>query len=212
MRPLVSDFLQVLPASLGREPWNSYADAVDSLRVDNLGTMGTTMVLGGLGVDEPDDAFRARALDPGGLPGFGRLTAEVDRGGGVALLRTRVVSYAECNLSWPGGNLRWSGLCENSRQEDPAALSSRWLLDTAPPFNAFADRRTCSEFRFFDWLIESLALQGMAAGAEVRAQVRGELRLVVSAPPCVSCLGVIRQFQLLFPAVSLEVAGGPNVQ
>eukprot|EP00747_Dinoflagellata_sp_TGD_P124762 gnl/TRDRNA2_/TRDRNA2_174050_c3_seq1.p1 gnl/TRDRNA2_/TRDRNA2_174050_c3~~gnl/TRDRNA2_/TRDRNA2_174050_c3_seq1.p1 ORF type:complete len:437 (+),score=64.00 gnl/TRDRNA2_/TRDRNA2_174050_c3_seq1:500-1810(+) len=88
---------------------------------------------------------------------------------------------------------------------------SRWLRATTPPFNPFADRRTCSEFRSFDRLLDGLAAEGMAADVSVRSCVYGHISLLINAPPCVSCIGVVRQFQLLFPNVQLRMSGGRPV-
>lgn len=56
-------------------------------------------------------------------------------------------------------------------------------MAVTPPFNPFADRRTCSEFRFFDGLIEQLALSGMATDPDLRDQVYGRILIRINAPP-----------------------------
>lgn len=151
----------------------------------------------------------ARALgSDGGMPCLGgRLTAELRRGDGVCWVRTRVVSYVEYDLEGIHGRVHGCETCENAYQGEVRS-DSRWLRAVTPPFNAFADRRTCSEFRFFDRLVEGLAARGLAGDPAARAAVRGGVSMLISAPPCVSCVGVIRQFQLLFPNVGLRIAGG----
>jgi len=42
----------------------------------------------------------------------------------------------------------------------------------------------------------------------VRAAVSGHVNMLISVPPCVSCLGVIRQVQLLFSCIELRISGG----
>lgn len=41
-----------------------------------------------------------------------------------------------------------------------------------------------------------------------RSELRGAVRLLTSKPPCLSCVGVVRQFQLLFPGVAISLAEG----
>lgn len=97
--------------------------------------------------------------------------------------------------------------------ENAEARDSRWLRAVQPPFSALADRRTCSEYQLFDALCERL-YRGGCTTDDQRLQVHGFVNILVSAPPCVSCLGLVRQFQLMFPAVTLQVAGGqlPSIE
>mmetsp|Transcript_71360 Transcript_71360/g.165017 ORF Transcript_71360/g.165017 Transcript_71360/m.165017 type:complete len:119 (+) Transcript_71360:320-676(+) len=118
------------------------------------------MGVGGVSTD-----FRRRGLAAGRVPRIGRLTEELRHPGTecAAWLRTRVVAYVEYRVTGPGGCLEGCETCENARHE--VISDSRWLRAVTPPFNVFADRRTCCEFRFFDRFVEALARKGMAGEA-----------------------------------------------
>jgi len=185
---------------------------VDDVRIDNFGVVGDRLLLAWLGVRSVSDDFLQRGLAVGGVPRFGRLTAEVkhDDGDAVAWLRTRVVGYVEYSLEGPGGRLAGEETCENAYHGEVTS-DSRWLRAVTPPFNPFADRRTCCEFRFFDRMVEALSQKGMAWDAEVRSRVCGRVSMLINAPPCVSCIGVICQFRLLFGGVEVRVSGGRQI-
>ncbi|CAE8601378.1 unnamed protein product, partial [Polarella glacialis] len=187
--------------------WDLYAEAVDGIRIDNFGCVGTRMLMSWMGIGDVSKDFRQRGLQPGRVPRFGRLTAVLERADGVSWMRTRVVNYVEYHLAGAGGEVRGAETCENAYHGEVTS-NSRWLRAVTPPFNAFADRRTCSEFRFFDRLIEALALKGMAVDSLIRSAVAGHVEMLINAAPCVSCIGVMRQFQLLYPLVQLSISGG----
>ena len=77
MRPLATRFLQAFPATLDRDAWGSYTAAVNDFRIDNFGSAGTSLLLHALGIEEPDEAFQARAFTSGGMPRLGRLAEEL---------------------------------------------------------------------------------------------------------------------------------------
>merc|ERR1712032_648385 len=80
-----------------------------------------------------------------------------------------------------------------------------WSLRPLPsPISGLVDRSLCSEFQLLTAIIE-VCSQG---GGVSNADVQGGVRLFVSTAPCVSCLWAIRQFQLLFPRVCLQVGNG----
>lgn len=180
---------------------------MDSVRIDNFGIVGTRILMDSLGVRDLPASFRERATPF--IPRLGRLTSEVPRGEGVSWMRTRVVNYWEYNLEWPGGRLQGAENGENALHE--RARDSRWLRAVTPPFNPFADRRTCSEFRSFDRLLEELSRAGTSADENLRGRVSGCIMMLINAPPCVSCIGVMQQFQLLYPRVVLHISGGRDL-
>jgi len=68
-----------------------------------------------------------------------------------------------------------------------------------------------ASFAFFDKIIEALSRAGVGSNATVRAGVEGYITIHINCPPCVSCIGVVRQFQLLFKGVTLCLSGGRSV-
>mmetsp|Transcript_79125 Transcript_79125/g.140048 ORF Transcript_79125/g.140048 Transcript_79125/m.140048 type:complete len:281 (+) Transcript_79125:295-1137(+) len=204
------EFFPQIPSSFDAQEWDGYASAVDGLRIDNFGCVGTRLLLDWMGIPKAPEDFCLRALQDGWIPRLGRLVSILERGPGVTWIRTRVVSYVVYDLQGPGVELQGEEAAENAYHGE-VLRDSRWLRAVTPPFNPFADRRTCSEFRFFDRLIELLAHAGVASDPVKRAQVRGHITIQINAPPCVSCIGVIRQFQMLFPGVMMRISGGQPV-
>lgn len=189
LRSILIEFYNEVPRTLKVSDWDAYARAVDSIRIDNFGVVGTRILMDCLGVRDLPASFRERAL--AFVPRLGRLTCEVPRGEGVSWMRTRVVNYWEYTLEWPGGRLQAAEVGENALHGD-VARDSRWLRAVTPPFNPFADRRTCSEFRSFDRLLEELARAGTSADESSRGRVSGCIMMLINAPPCVSCIGVMQ--------------------
>jgi len=188
---VLADFFESIPLSLDLREWESYARAIGEFRIDNFGSLGTGLLLSWMGVPAAPPTFRERALQGGFLPRLGRLTADVRRGDGTLWRRTRVISYIEYNVEGPSGRIQGQEPQENAYQGE-AIGDSRWLRATNPSLNPFADRRTCSEFRFFDNLIERMAHVGMVGDELKRGKVHGDITMAINCPPCVSCIGVVR--------------------
>jgi len=98
LRTAAAAFFEAIPQTLAPGEWDRYAQAVDAMRIDNFGSVGTRLLLSWSGVDDVSTEFRRRGSGEGGVPRFGRLTAEIRRGEGVAWMRTRVVSYVEYDV------------------------------------------------------------------------------------------------------------------
>jgi hypothetical protein len=163
-----------------------------------------------MGVHEAPEEFCRRSLSEGWIPKIGRLTGVLERSPGVTWVRTRVVSHVQYDLRGLGMHLHGEEAAENAYHGEVLG-DSRWLRAVTPPFNPFADRRTCSEFRFFDRIIEALSRAGLASDDEVRSKVEGYITIHINCAPCVSCIGVVRQFQLLFKGVDLQMSGGRGI-
>lgn len=210
LKPMVADFFAELPQTLSRDAWDNYARTVDEVRIDSFGSAGTRLLLDWMGMPDVSAAFRSRALQDDRVSRLGRLTAKLERPE-VTWIRTRCVAWVEFSLVGRAGPIKHEELlCENAYHGEVTG-DSRWLRAVTPPFNPFADRRTCCEFRFFDRLIDDLARVGLAGDEAVRSTVCGHIAMLINAPPCVSCIGVMRQFQLLFPRVAMQISGGRSV-
>lgn len=79
--------------------------------------------------------------------------------------------------------------------------------------NFAVDRTLCSEFQLLSELCDVLlaavsasSASGAVGSAAARGSLRGHAFLFVSAAPCLSCVCAVRQFQLIFPQVSLAVS------
>lgn len=154
------------------------------------------MLLDWMGIFDVQQSFHNRAINR--IPRLGRMTTVIRKcSPSVLWLKTRVVSYVEYSFEAPSFKMKGEDVYENAE-----ARESKWLRATQPPFSANADRRTCSEYHLFDSLCEGLSRAGCTSEAQ-RKELRGSVVVLVSAPPCVSCLGVARQFTILYPGVSL---------
>lgn len=193
------------PGGLGQP----FLEMLQHVQVDSLGGVGSRMLLGHLNVRETDPAFDRRALevieqhrveDPRENP------QETMFGGPTR--HKHVFSYAEYRIE----NFSQLGCSEDVvegavLQENGAR--SQWSvqspLQSAPlPINRRVDRAACSEFLLLSTVCIVLRDAG-ACGQHERSQLVGLLRLWSTGPSCLSCLAAIRQFQLLFPGVQLEI-------
>mmetsp|Transcript_38417 Transcript_38417/g.119460 ORF Transcript_38417/g.119460 Transcript_38417/m.119460 type:complete len:248 (+) Transcript_38417:152-895(+) len=203
--PIVERFRSALPASVDFWRDGSYQRLVLDFGVGNFGSVGGRYLYSKLGVSWPDEAFLRRAEAQ--LPRVGRMMADTYRADGADFLRQRVLTYAEFEFTAPGlkATLRGKGTHENGR-----TAGSRWLVPVRPPFCPYADRGTCSEFRMLSGLCEAVARADPrgACDAEARARFAGLLRVLVSGPCCISCVGAFAQFRLLFPGIEVQLAAG----
>merc|ERR1712032_1215559 len=71
------------------------------------------------------------------------------------------------------------------------------------PNSSHVDRTLCAEYQILDELCGVLATVSPHGRRE---DIVGVVYLFTTTSPCLSCLGAIRQFQLLFPEVSLEAS------
>lgn len=129
-------------------------------------------------------------------------------------MHRRVFSYAEYNLKVgsSGPPLAGSFVRENGRKERGGQdkVQTCPLRALSSPISGLVDRSLCSEFQLLDAVMEVLSLSGGGgvAGDRRGHSVQGVVRLFVSTAPCVSCIWVLRQFQLLLPQAAVEVANG----
>jgi len=73
------------------------------------------------------------------------------------------------------------------------------------------DRRFCSEFCLLEDVCTALQRAGTHLSSDPeRLRVLGLVQVYVSGPPCLSCVGAFRQFQLLLPRVDLRIALGSS--
>mmetsp|Transcript_7356 Transcript_7356/g.22483 ORF Transcript_7356/g.22483 Transcript_7356/m.22483 type:complete len:309 (+) Transcript_7356:276-1202(+) len=105
---------------------------------------------------------------------------------------------------------------ESGFHGDDAVRASSWLVAEDLPHSQRVDRVHCCEFQALTALCQRLE-EGVAAEAEIeagnqeeaaawRAQVGGAVLLLTTGVSCLSCIGAMRQFQQLFPGVSVDIA------
>lgn len=177
-------------------------------QVDNLGIFGTGTLLEKLGVHPPQDpefTVRARA----------RIGAEAahhapeDWRKQRFFFKERVYCYAEFALAHPTVTETWklqgTMVKENSfLGEGTRAGRTGLLRSVVLPINELVDRTLCAEFQMLSELCDLVDSVGVTGKAS-RGFVTGTVRLWTSGASCLSCVGIMRQFLLLFPRAVLEV-------
>merc|ERR1712039_426900 len=88
---------------------------------------------------------------------------------------------------------------------DCAPAHPRWLYSTPLPINAFVQRELCAEFQLLEITCDQLFATMAANGATSRSEVSGDLQVFVTGACCISCVGAVRQFQLLWPSLSVSI-------
>lgn len=181
------------------------------LAADNLGSSGSRFLLKLMGAAETPANFCERALQC-----IERFDQERDwredpgcvRFGGPALHK-RVFSYAEYRfggVTEGGSFMEGAILQENSAPSERLVSRPRWFRAIDLPVNFVVDRTMCTEFLLLSELVGLLAQEGLTP--EKLKILSGMLRLYATGPPCVSCISVLRQVQLLLPRVTLQVSYG----
>lgn len=200
-----------MPSSLSASDLSSYARCIWQLRIDNLGFMGTQLLF---------DAIRLEELPPGFQE---RVTAKYPQnfGSWAAIQESpshfQIFSYAEYTIfPWsPSGHhskpLVGTLLRENGLRS-PDSGRPRWLHAVTLPINAFVDRELCAEFQLLEAISELLAAtcSGFSGciDEQSRAKLIGSVYVLISSTSCLSCVGAVRQFQLLWPSLHFAVGMG----
>lgn len=233
MDAATNHFLALLPTT--QTGWASAERLLLSglLRADNLGASGTRRLLDAWGigigradVGPPGEDFchRATAAVAAATDHAGFATEPFPSVGSWAFLEYDALPV-EPALGLPAGALPLSGPAAATSvawvalPEDAAsaAAGEAWWEQRSPlrafplAVNSRVDRSACAEFR----LLSRLAAHLLAVAAPVAVlavgglpALGGEAQLFASRMPCLSCLAAMRQFQLLFPAVTLTFASG----
>jgi len=200
LRVYIERFVNVFPHNV--EDWDEEAVRlmVYSLRVDGFGHVGSRLLWDILGVPEAPDDFRARAAENIREIGLADLRAAGAEGGRSQERRRRVFSYAEYDLEPPRGEDPIQGrmLFENGFRDMRG--DAKWLKHTPLPINHEVDRSLCCEIQMLTEFISQLRREGLAGTDELNQALEGRLLVFTTCPPCISCVGILYQFQLYFPA------------
>lgn len=183
------------------------------LEVDNFGLVGTQFLLAQIGIRKAPPDFCNRATLQ--IRTYIRENNEVLKGLTTAdTLHKRVCSFAEYAFNFTDssrGSLNGAMLRENGYWTASTTRGGkcRWLVAAKGlKAGAYVDRMLCSEFQTLEELCDALEREGATGSAEARQAVTGGVRLFVSTTPCISCVGAMSQFLLMFPAITMEVASG----
>mmetsp|Transcript_78300 Transcript_78300/g.122169 ORF Transcript_78300/g.122169 Transcript_78300/m.122169 type:complete len:527 (+) Transcript_78300:356-1936(+) len=221
LRPYVARFLEALPKTLDQHQFDTFSNFLHSLHIDNFGAQGTKQIFLHMQFPAPSAEFCDRAMQEiqNGVAAYSgdtrRSSAAVDALSGAALVHRRVFSYAEYDIlvfrkgmashggvKLVGSMMKENGLREQDRSTERGVCALRAV---ASPISGLVNRHLCSEFQLLKSLVDIFYQE---SGSTFDCQVTGHVRLFVSTAPCVSCLGALRQFTLMFPQASMEVANG----
>lgn len=200
-----------MPREFGEWDGERVRGAVWDIGVDSFGHVGGRLLWDALGVPEPPAEFCGRAR---------RHIDDVVSADGCALAQQhaesaghkhrRVFAYAEYDLEPPPGEpeIRGRMLFENGFRT--LRTSHRWLQHTPLPINSWVDRSLCSEAQMMATFCSQLKQEGLADAdnTELNSMLHGSLYVYTSAPPCMSCVGVLWQFRLLFRGVEFRFSSG----
>lgn len=166
--------------------------------MDNFGGVGTRKLLASLGIKEPLFEFTSRAVEK-----FPQICSTNIATNGPT--EFKIYSYAEFNVtSLPTplvGDLFRENGCRNPGNSRP-----RWLRAVPLPINIFVERELCAEFQLLEAVCNTISAAISSCNNEAsREKVFGNVDILISSASCVSCVGAIRQFQLLWPAIHVTV-------
>eukprot|EP00418_Pyrodinium_bahamense_P096493 CAMPEP_0179032778 /NCGR_PEP_ID=MMETSP0796-20121207/11760_1 /TAXON_ID=73915 /ORGANISM="Pyrodinium bahamense, Strain pbaha01" /LENGTH=220 /DNA_ID=CAMNT_0020729009 /DNA_START=538 /DNA_END=1200 /DNA_ORIENTATION=+ len=189
-----------MPQTLSAESLSVYAQCIQDLHVDNLGVVGTRLLLTKIGILDVSLSFMERVIAR-----FPCFACQGAASWGAPSEKT-VHCYAEYDVEVGSGPLAGALLRENGLR-GPSGPPPRWLRATALPISAFVNRELCAEFQLLEATCEALAraLAGSGYHESSRAQVHGSMQVLVTGASCMSCVGAFRQFQLLWPGIRLSV-------
>jgi len=203
--------------SLALEERLCFENVVHSAQIINLRTGAAQKLLSSMGVMVAPGDFLDRALvHIRGMVACGERPAGPL---GAGIDTTRVCAYAEHSVVLAAGQ-RVTGKhfreCGYSRQvftesdheiTVPARRGPGWLPAFKLPNSRHVDRRLCAEFQVLQELCQVFVPSGEPTIAQPPwPEVVGVVALLTSVSPCMSCIGAIRHFQLLFPEVEIGVA------
>lgn len=202
-------FLSAMPQRI--EDWEEerIKDAVRRLKVDSFGATGSRLVWDELGISKAPSDFEARALQHISELGLTSTGAQPASEAGSERKHKRVFAYAEYSLEAPVEGeepIEGKMLFENGFR--CMRGDARWLRHVKLPINSWVDRSLCAECQMMTEFCTELARDNLAGTPELNALLKGTLYVFTSSPQCISCLGVLRQFQLLFPAVTMFISHG----
>eukprot|EP00933_Yihiella_yeosuensis_P040250 TRINITY_DN34511_c0_g1_i3.p1 TRINITY_DN34511_c0_g1~~TRINITY_DN34511_c0_g1_i3.p1 ORF type:complete len:347 (+),score=31.75 TRINITY_DN34511_c0_g1_i3:754-1794(+) len=211
LRRRVASLARRLPSTLEDESREAYPRLMSNLRTATLGIQGSGLLLTWADIPslpEEIDGFHSRATRT--ISGLGRTSSRSTS--------EATHSFAEWNVRNVLKSTRLNGaMIRTSGNQDAALKVTQMPLRpvrlTASSY--FIDRRLCSEFQLLSALTnEMLTLTEDGSSSTPFPPVPlhiidGNVSLMVSRPPCVSCLGALVQFKRLFPEVDFSV-GFPN--
>lgn len=206
---MVDRLIAVVPGSLAERERLRFQEAVRKAQVLNLHSEAARRLLNAMGIGRAPVEF-ARQADVQIRKHCDHAEHPVELGAaGIGM--ARVFSYAEyCIVDAAGGGrraegrlLRESGLSPEVNGRRPRRPAAPWLQAFRLPLSGHVDRWLCAEFQLLEELC-GILVPGDCQPT-THPEVVGVVSLFTTTTPCMSCIGAVRQFQLLFPEVAIEM-------
>eukprot|EP00746_Dinoflagellata_sp_MGD_P156324 gnl/MRDRNA2_/MRDRNA2_85770_c0_seq1.p1 gnl/MRDRNA2_/MRDRNA2_85770_c0~~gnl/MRDRNA2_/MRDRNA2_85770_c0_seq1.p1 ORF type:complete len:313 (+),score=46.96 gnl/MRDRNA2_/MRDRNA2_85770_c0_seq1:431-1369(+) len=178
---------------------SSYVRDLESFGVEatHLGRMGSTITLHALGIPRPPiDAIQW---------GMDAVVQHRQTGGWWLARRACIMSYHIA--VGPGSEASDWTTREELHESGGEAPTDPWLTAVQFKFRRWADRRVCGEAQALEGLCAELLLKDAEPGEiEGPTAAWGAVELFLADAPCVSCIGLLRQFQVSFPGIALQLS------
>lgn len=178
--------------------------ALQSLRVDHLGSVGTRLLLDRVSIRSPDEVFVERAKQsfcshvPATLQGRRaeqrRIFAYAEYS--IELALRGVSCKAVPNIS--GRMLREHGF------QGLRKWQKGWLKPIVLALNPHVDRSVCAEFQVLNELCDLVHHHGLVDCMADCAGLVGVVNVLASTTPCLSCVCAAIQYSLLFQSVNFS--------
>eukprot|EP00747_Dinoflagellata_sp_TGD_P142893 gnl/TRDRNA2_/TRDRNA2_176308_c4_seq7.p1 gnl/TRDRNA2_/TRDRNA2_176308_c4~~gnl/TRDRNA2_/TRDRNA2_176308_c4_seq7.p1 ORF type:complete len:314 (+),score=49.47 gnl/TRDRNA2_/TRDRNA2_176308_c4_seq7:221-1162(+) len=211
LRKTLTRFISVMPKK--GEPWDQEVmkQAVWDIHIDSFGHIGSRLLWDALGVAETSNQLvkNAQKQIDDIIREDDAVLVPKSMEQGSSRKHQRVFSYAEYELEPPAdeqGMICGKMLFENGFRTTRA--DPRWFKHTPLPINTWVDRSLCAEAQMLAEFCTQLQKEGLAGNPDLNALLHGTLAVFTSAPPCLSCVGVLWQFKLSFPNVELQFSSG----
>merc|ERR1712032_837526 len=133
--------------------------------------------------------------------------AEPDPGGDLLAEKTWTFCGYELDIQSSDGA---RSLCGELVRDNgyKSAKPSRWLHTVGMKVHEWVDRSLCGEYQLFADLLSKLSEEIDLRTREARAAISGRVQVFVLSTPCLSCVSIFRQFQVLLPRVALTISIG----
>merc|ERR1711904_286950 len=165
------------------------------MEATHLGRIGSTIVLHALDISRPPAEALKWSMDA--------LLQHRQTGGWWSARRACILSYHVA--VGPGTEPSDWTTREELHESGGEPCVDPWLTAVQFKFRRWADRRVCGESQALEGLCAELVLKDAEPGVfQGPAAAWGSAELFLADAPCVSCIGLLQQFTLLFPAVALQ--------
>lgn len=121
------------------------------------------------------------------------------------LLTEKTWSYAAYDLLVSDKPVKGTAIRDNGFKQ---AKECRWLRPAKIKAHEWVDRTQCGEYQLLADICDELANWIDVRSSDARSSVTGDVLVYVLSPCCLSCVSVFRQFQHLYPSITMQISIG----